>query len=197
MYVYLGSFWLNVLIIVMVVVCERWSWWLLILSVLIMVCWSCVLIMVYWFCVLIMCWFCVLIMVCWFCVLIMACWYYWLLLYSAVLRCWADSLRSHVILHEWLAFYRTFFNYIHQSGVLTALAWLVPHETAAVLAQVLCTPYNHAPCRFISSCKATYVRQSDASNDSASSYWSPPHLCWIKTYFIRLSDWRVQVLQHH
>ena len=43
---------------------------------------------------------------------------------------------------------------IHRSGVLTALAWLVPHETAAVSAQILCTPYNHAPC---TSCKATYV----------------------------------------
>ena len=40
---------------------------------------------------------------------------------------------------------------IHRSGVFTALAWLVPHETAAVLAQVLCTPYNHAPCRFLQS----------------------------------------------
>ena len=37
------------------------------------------------------------------------------------------------------------FFYIHQSSILTVLAWLVPHETAAVLAQVLCTPYNHAP----------------------------------------------------
>ena len=43
-----------------------------------------------------------------------------------------------------------FFN-IHRSGVLTALAWLVPHETAAVSAQVLCTPYNHAPCHFMQS----------------------------------------------
>ena len=40
---------------------------------------------------------------------------------------------------------------IHRSGVLTALAWLVPHETAAISAQVLCTPYNHAPCHFIQS----------------------------------------------
>ena len=56
----------------------------------------------------------------------------------------ADSLRSHVVLHEWLACYSTFLN-IHRSGVLTALAWLVPHETAAVSAQVLCTPYNHGP----------------------------------------------------
>ena len=29
--------------------------------------------------------------------------------------------------------------------------WLVPHETAAVSAQVLCTPYNHAPCHFMQS----------------------------------------------
>ena len=40
---------------------------------------------------------------------------------------------------------------IHRSGVLTALAWLVPNETAAVSAQVLCTPYNHAPCHFMQS----------------------------------------------
>ena len=40
---------------------------------------------------------------------------------------------------------------IHRSGVLTALVWLVPHETAAVSAQVLCTPYNHAPCHFMQS----------------------------------------------
>ena len=30
-------------------------------------------------------------------------------------------------------------------------AWLVPHETAAVSAQILCTPYNHAPCHFMQS----------------------------------------------
>ena len=44
---------------------------------------------------------------------------------------------------------------IHRSGVLTALAWLVPHETAAVSAQVLCIPYNHAPCHFMQS----YIRK--------------------------------------
>ena len=77
-------------------------------------------------------------------------WWWWLLLYSAVLSSRADSLRSHVILHEWLAFYSAFWN-IHRSGVLTELAWLVPHETAAISAQVLCTPYNHAPCHFMQS----------------------------------------------
>ena len=40
---------------------------------------------------------------------------------------------------------------IHRSGVLTALAWLVPHETAAISAQVLFTPYNHAPYHFMQS----------------------------------------------
>ena len=74
----------------------------------------------------------------------------WSLLYSAILRSRADSLRSHVILHEWIAFDSVFLN-IHRSGVLTALAWLVPRETAAVSAQVLCTPYNHAPWHFMQS----------------------------------------------
>ena len=31
------------------------------------------------------------------------------------------------------------------------LAWLVPHKTEAISAQVLCTPYNHAPCHFMQS----------------------------------------------
>ena len=62
----------------------------------------------------------------------------WSLLYSAILRSRADSLHSHVILHEWLVFYTGFFVVcflnIHRSGVLIALAaWLVPRETAAWL----------------------------------------------------------------
>ena len=47
------------------------------------------------------------------------------------------------------SFIARFFLNIHRSGVLTAQAWLVPHETAAVSVQVLCTPYNHAPCHFM------------------------------------------------
>ena len=58
-------------------------------------------------------------------------------------------------LSRFIAFFVLFFVFnIHRSGVLTALAWLVLHETAAVSAQVLCTPYNPAPCHF----KATYVK---------------------------------------
>ena len=56
-----------------------------------------------------------------------------------------------MILHEWLAFYSVFLN-IHQSGVLTALTWLAPHEIAVVSVQVLCTPYSHAWCHFMQSC---------------------------------------------
>ena len=76
------------------------------------------------------------------------CW--WSLFFGAILRSRAGSLRSQVILHEWIAFYSAILT-IHRSGVITALAWLVPHETAAISAQVLCTPYNHAPCHFMQS----------------------------------------------
>ena len=49
------------------------------------------------------------------------------------------------------SFVALFLFYIHRSDVLTALAWLVPHETAPISAKVLCTPYNHAPCYFMQS----------------------------------------------
>ena len=68
--------------------------------------------------------------------------YYWSLLHSAILRSRADSLRSHVILHGWIAFYSAFLN-IHRSGVLTALAWLVPQESAAISARSV---YTIQPC---------------------------------------------------
>ena len=53
------------------------------------------------------------------------------------------------------SFYSAFLN-IHRSGVVTALAWLVPQESAAreresQSRRVLCTPYNHAPCHFMQS----------------------------------------------
>ena len=73
---------------------------------------------------------------------------YWSLLYHTILHSQTDSLRSHVILHEWIAFYSEFLN-IHQS-VLTALAWLVPHETAATSVPSVNT-IQHAPCHFMQS----------------------------------------------
>ena len=51
-------------------------------------------------------------------------------------------MRLHVILHESIGFYSAFLN-IHQGGVLTALAWLVLHETAAVSARSV---YTIQPC---------------------------------------------------
>ena len=72
-------------------------------------------------------------------------------LYSAILR----SLEQTHCTRLWFymsdkLFIARFLN-IHRSGVLTALAWLVPHETAAISAQFLCTLYNHAPCHFTQS----------------------------------------------
>ena len=72
-------------------------------------------------------------------------------LYSAILRSLEQTHCARMLFYmsDWLSIAR-FLN-IHRSGVLTALAWLVPHETAAVSAQVLCKPRNHAPCHFMQS----------------------------------------------
>ena len=72
-------------------------------------------------------------------------------LYSAILH----SLEQTHCACMWfymsiLAFIVHFLN-IDRSGVLRALPWLVPHETAAISVQVLCTPNNHAPCHFMQS----------------------------------------------
>ena len=77
----------------------------------------------------------------------------WSLLYSAILRFRADSLRSQewLVFNIFLYFFIARFFYIHRSGVLTALTWLVPRKTAAISAQVLWTPFNHAPCHFMKS----------------------------------------------
>ena len=62
-----------------------------------------------------------------------------------------------MVLREWLAFYSAFIFYIFIyppkwcTTDIAVLTWLVPHETAAISAQVLCTPYNHAPCHFMQS----------------------------------------------
>ena len=72
-------------------------------------------------------------------------------LYSVILRSLEQThcARMWFYMSDWL-FIARFLN-IHRSGVLTVLAWLVPHETAAISAQVLFTPYNHAPCHFMQS----------------------------------------------
>ena len=75
---------------------------------------------------------------------------YWLMIaYIALFSALLSRLTALACGSTWVTSFIALFLNIHRSGVLTALAWLVPHETAAVSAQVLCTPYNHAPCHFM------------------------------------------------
>ena len=72
-------------------------------------------------------------------------------LYSAIL--WSTVLSRLTALacgSTWVTSFIACF-WISTKLVFTVLAWLVPHETAAVSVQVLCTPYNHAPCHFMQS----------------------------------------------
>ena len=84
------------------------------------------------------------------------------LLDSAILRSRADSLRSHVILHEWLTYYTAFLLllFIHPPKWCTYSAvWLLHgwcHVKLLPSRRVPCPPCNHAPCH-ITSCKSTYV----------------------------------------
>ena len=86
--------------------------------------------------------------------------------YIALFSALEQTLRSHEILHEWIAFYSAFFN-IHRSGVLTALAWLVPQETAAISARSVytiqpCTMSLHAkPHTCMTICSPTFSTLSD------------------------------------
>ena len=63
------------------------------------------------------------------------------------------SLHSHVILHEWLAFYSAFFVCfvfnIHQSDILYSSGIAGCTWNCCRLGASLCTPYNHAPCHFM------------------------------------------------
>ena len=76
----------------------------------------------------------------------------------SILRCRADSLRSHVVRNERLAFYSALLNIYRISLLKRCLVvtygWchvkLVPSRC------VPCTPYNQALCQVIL-CKATYV----------------------------------------
>ena len=78
---------------------------------------------------------------------------FWLMIaYISLFSALLSRLTALACASTWVTSFIARFLNIHRSGVLTALAWLVPQETAAVSAQVLCTPYNHA-----TSCKATYV----------------------------------------
>ena len=83
---------------------------------------------------------------------IFVCLFFWLMIaYIVLFSALLSRLTVLVCGSTWVSrfsfFIACFFN-IHRSDVLTVL---VPHETAAVSAQVLCTPYNHAPCHFMQS----------------------------------------------
>ena len=79
----------------------------------------------------------------------------WSLLYSAIPRFRANSLRSYVILREWLAFLQRVFQYPSKRCTYTAD---MAGDTKLLPSRcVLCTPYNHATCHVISF-EATYVR---------------------------------------
>ena len=74
--------------------------------------------------------------------------YYWSLLYSTILRSRADSLPSHVILHEWF--------FIARFWISTQVLYLQHwhgwcHMKLLPSWRILCTPYNHAPCHFMQS----------------------------------------------
>jgi len=86
---------------------------------------------------------------------------------------------SHVIPNECLTvsfFVARIFN-IHGGGVLTSLvlgaAWKVPRETAAVSAQVLCTPFSHVFGQLVT--VTTSVRRPSIK---------APHLWQVKARFI-------------
>ena len=72
-------------------------------------------------------------------------------LFSALLSRLTALACSSTWVTSFIAFVLVCFLNIHRSGVLTALAWLVRRETAAISAHVVCTPYNHAPCPFMQS----------------------------------------------
>ena len=64
----------------------------------------------------------------------------------------ADSLRSHVILHEWILFIARFWISTEVVYLQRWHGWchknLLPESQSR---HVLCTPYNHAPCHFMQS----------------------------------------------
>ena len=71
------------------------------------------------------------------------------------------ALMWHAILNEWLHSFSSFLKRIVQHSTkrftdsCLLVTWLVHRKTAAVSAQVLCTPYNHAPIYSSTSFKGT------------------------------------------
>ena len=73
-------------------------------------------------------------------------WWWSLFIYSTILHSRADSLHLCVLLHEWIAVYSAFFEY-PLKWCTFSVAWLMPHESAAVSVHHV----YHAPCNFMQS----------------------------------------------
>ena len=80
--------------------------------------------------------------------------WWWLLLFSAILRARADSLRSHVILHEWLAFYSAFLTSTEVAYLQRWHGWC--HMKLQPSRRKSCV--HHTTMHHVTSCKAKYVR---------------------------------------
>ena len=78
--------------------------------------------------------------------------FFFFFFFSALLRYRADSLRSHVIQHERLAFFVCLFT--ARFGISFEVVYLQrwhgwSHTNPLPSRRVLCTPCNHAPCHFM------------------------------------------------
>ena len=89
---------------------------------------------------------------------------FWLLLCSAIFCSQANNRSTMLLSHsdsEWLivAFHNEFWIAMQMVYLKYCLvvAWLVPHEAAAISAHALCKPCNHAPVYSVISCEDTYV----------------------------------------
>ena len=86
----------------------------------------------------------------------------WSLLYSAILRSRADTLRSHVILHEWLAFYAAFLDICIEVAYLRrclTVTLLVARETAAISVRSV---YTIQPCTMSRHFMQSHIRRVHA-----------------------------------
>ena len=79
----------------------------------------------------------------------------WLLIKCYSLLSWADSLCSHVVLHEWLAFYSMFF-WISTEVVYLQCRHGWCHMKLQPSQRKFCV--HHTTIHHVTSCKATYVR---------------------------------------
>ena len=77
---------------------------------------------------------------------------FWLMIaYMALFSSLLSRLTALAHGSTWTTSFFIFYSAFFWISTTVAYLQLVPHETAAILVQVLCTPYNHAPCHFMQS----------------------------------------------